>query len=234
MLPKEHIYLPREGKYHYSDHVTWNGGRGKATYIKKFFHGRDVLNTPAIRFGSHIMDVLENDGENPLVADLPRHPYIEYDLECMLGGVIPIFTHPDSVDIDNTLGVLEYKTALEKNAWTPRMVGSQKQISFYQMCIRELKGGDWNPEENYIVEIPTQRLTHEQIDGVAWENTGEEKYLEIGRKVLDDGCFAPVKLHQRVVTKAEIDKLRNEVIDSALEISGIYKEFLEGELKKIE
>lgn len=232
MLPTNTIYLPRAGKLHYSDYVTWNGGRGKSTYINRFFKGNDSLNTRAIQFGSYIMELMEHDPEHELVRDICRHPHIEYDLECMLGGEVPILTHPDSIDIDETLGLYEYKTALETNSWNSRLVYKQKQISFYQMCVRELKG-EFNPDDNYIVEIPTERVKVEEIDGVAWENTGPEKYLEIHRKREADGSYTPVKLHQRVVTPLEMDKLRDDVISAAREISELYREYLMAELNEI-
>lgn len=232
-LPTNKIYLPRAGKLHFSDWSTWNGGRGKSTYIKRFFKGEDNLNTKAIQFGSHLMYLMEFEPEHELVKDIPRHSHIEYDLECLLGGEIPIETHPDSVDIDNTLGVYEYKTAMAHRSWNSRMVYKQQQISFYQMCIRELKNGDWNPNDNFIVEVPTERQKQVEIDGVEWETTGPDKFIDISREKQPDGSYTPVKLHQRVVTKAEIDKLQDEVISTAREISELYREYLEDELNKI-
>lgn len=232
LLPRDKIYLPRAGAFHYSDYATWNGGRGKSTYIKRFFHGADNLNTKAIQFGSYIMELMEHQPEHELVRDIPRHPHIEYTLECLLGGVVPIETHPDSIDIDNTLGIYEYKTALEKNCWNSRMVYKQVQISFYQMCVRELKG-TFNPTDNFIVEIPTERQAVKVIDGVEWGTTEDEKYQEISRKREPDGSYTPVKLHQRVVSATELDRLKDDVINAAREVSDLYREFLEAELNEI-
>jgi hypothetical protein len=150
----------------------------------------------------------------------------------MLGGTIPILTHPDSVDIDNSLGIYEYKTALEHRSWNSRMVYKQQQVTFYQMCIRELKGS-YNPDENYIVEIPTARQSTKVIDGVEWGSCEDAKYQEISRAILDDGSYMPVKLHRRVVTEVEMDKLKDEVITAALEVSDLYRQYLENELSKI-
>jgi len=230
LLPANEIYLPREGKFHWSDYITWK--QSKERYVKNFFHGHDNLNTKAIQFGSHIMHLMEFEQDNELVADIPRFPHIEYDLECMLGGVIPILTHPDSIDIDNTLGIYEYKTALEHRAWNSRMVYKQQQITFYQMCVRELKSR-YNPDENYIVEIPTARIHSEKIDGVEWEIAGDDKYKEITRARLEDGSYMPVKFHRRTVSEIEMDKLKDDVISSALEISELYRKFLEEELRSI-
>ena len=224
------IYLPRKNRFHFSDWMTWK--QSKERYVKQFFNGRDDLNTKAIQFGSYVMHLMEFDQDHPLVVDIPRHPHVEYDLRCMLGGVIPIETHPDSIDIDNTLGLYEYKTALEHRAWNSRMVYKQQQISFYQMCVRELKN-NYNPDENYIVEIPTQRKDFEEHDGVRWESTEAVKYREITRATLEDGSYMPVKLHRRVVTDIEMDKLKDDVITSALEVSDLYKKYLENELSKI-
>ena len=231
-LPEDKIYLPRAGKFHWSDYITWNGGRGKDTYVKRFFLGQDNLNSKAIQFGSYVMELLEHNPEHELVADLPRHPYVEYDLECMLGGEIPIETHPDSIDIDNTLGIYEYKTALTHRSWNSRMVYKQQQISFYQMCVRELKG-EFNPNDNYIVEIPTVRVAEEDIDGITWGSVEDGKYQKVWRQSEDDNIYTPAKLHQRVVTVAEIDRLRDDVIKAAREVSELYREYLEGQLKQI-
>jgi len=169
---------------------------------------------------------MEHDPKNPLVADIPRHPYIEYDLECMLGWVVPILTHPDSIDIDNTLGIYEYKTALEHTAWNSRMLYKQQQISFYQTCVRELKGR-FNPEDNFIVEIRTERKRTKTVDGVEWAIVQDEKYLDIGRAIGADKNYVPPELHRRVVTPLEMDKLKDDIIATALEISGLYKKYLD-------
>ncbi len=228
LLP-DNIYLPRAGKFHWSDYVTWQ--KDRSGYIKRFFHGHDNLSTKAIQFGSHLMYLMEFEPTHEMVKDIPRHPYIEYDLECLLGGVIPIETHPDSIDIENTLGIYEYKTALEHRSWNSRMVYKQQQISFYQMCVRELKG-DFNPNDNFIVEVPTERLGSVVIDGTVWESVENTKYQEISRKK-DVLGYAPVRLHQRVVTGAEMDKLKDSVIASALEVSELYKKYLEEQLDNI-
>ena len=239
-LPNNTLYLPRNNTLHWSCYVTWTGGKlgntstsGKRVYIDRFFLGNDNLNTKAIQFGSYIMELMEFEPEHPLVADIPRHPHIEYDLNCMVGDV-PINTHPDSVDIDNTLGVYEYKTALEHRAWNSRMVYKQKQISFYQMCIRELKG-EWNPQDNFIVEIPTKRIaTETDENGVEWDIVERgDKYLEVTRDTLEDGSYMPTKMHRRLVTKEEIDRLKDDVIRVGHEISDCYKQFLEEQMNQI-
>lgn len=238
-LPDNILYLPRDGRLHWSCYVTWTGGKigntsrsGMNVYKKRFFHGEDNLNTKAIQFGSLIMELLEFNNTHELVADIPRHPHIEYDLNCMVGNV-PINTHPDSVDIDNTLGVYEYKTALEHRAWNSKMVYKQKQISFYQMCIRELKG-TFNPTDNYIVEIPTKRISTTTEDGSDWEIVGvKDKYLEVTRDTLPDGTYVPVKKHQRIVTETEIDILKDDVIRVGNEVSEHYKLFLEESLNSV-
>ena len=224
------IYLPREGKFHWSDYITYK--QSPKTYIARFFDGRDNLNTKAIQFGSLLMEKMEFEPDDELVADIVRHQHIEYDLECMLGGIIPIETHPDSIDINNTLGIYEYKTALEHRSWNSRMVYKQKQISFYQMCVRELKG-EFNPNDNYIVEIPTERISKVEIDGIEWDDTGDPKYQEIWRKREADGSYAPPILHQRVVTEVEIDNLKEDVIATALEVSELYKKYLEDQLNEL-
>lgn len=223
------IYLPRAGKFHWSDYTTYK--KSPAEYVKRFFYGHDNLNTKAIQFGSHLMYLMEFEPQHELVQDIVRHPYIEYDLECMLGGIIPIFTHPDSIDINNTLGIYEYKTALEHRNWNSRMVYKQQQISFYQMCVRELKG-TFNPNDNFIVEVPTERQATRVIDGVEWGSIEETKYQEISRKREGDG-YAPVRLHQRIVTTQELDVLKGDVITTALEVSNLYKKFLEEQLEQI-
>lgn len=236
-LPDNILYLPREGKLHWSCYVSWTGGKlgntsasGVKGYEKRFFLGHDNLRTKAIEFGSHIMHLMEFEPDHEMVLDIPRYNHIEYDLNCMVGDV-PINTHPDSVDIDNTLGVYEYKTALEHRAWNSKMVYKQKQISFYQMCIRELKG-NWNPTDNYIVEIPTKRIDSEIVDGVEWEIVERaDKYLEVTRDTLTDGSYVPTKLHRRIVTEAEIDVLKEDVIRVGHEVSAHYKSFLEEQLK---
>ncbi len=239
-LPDNVLYLPRAGRLHWSCYVSWTGGKlgntsasGVASYMRRFFEGHDNLRTKAIEFGSHIMHLMEFDGAHPMVADIPRYNHIEYDLNCLVGDV-PINTHPDSVDIDNTLGVYEYKTAMEHRAWNSKMVYKQKQISFYQMCIRELKG-TWNPTDNYIVEIPTKRIeTVTLADGIEWDIVERApKYLEVTRDTLPDGSLVPTRLHQRFVTAKEIDTLREDVIRVGHEISGYYKRFLEDQLNLI-
>lgn len=218
------LYLPRQGKFHWSDYTTYKSS--KATYFKRFFDGQDNLRTKAIQFGSEFMRLMEFEPENPLVADIPRHPYIEYGLECMLGGVVPILTHPDSIDIDNTLGIYEYKTALGHQAWTSRLVYKQQQISFYQTCVRELKG-KYNPDDNFIVEIRTERVSTETIDGVEWQSVEAGKYQEVRRATTESGDYIPPLLHRRTVTPLEMDRLKDDVIATALEVSGHYKKYLD-------
>lgn len=239
-LPDNQLYLPRDGKLHWSCYVSWTGGKlgntsvsGKKGYIKRFFHGEDNLNTKAIQFGSYIMDLMEHNPTHPMVADIPRFDHIEYDLNTMVGD-IHINTHPDSVDIDNTLAVYEYKTAMEHRAWNSKMVYKQKQISFYQMCIRELKG-TWNPMDNFIVEIPTERIATEKDDsGIEWEIVErEEKYLEVTRATNPDGSYWPTIMHNRPVSEKEIDLLKDDVIRVGHEISDVYKSFLEEQLNSI-
>lgn len=222
--------LPRDNKLHYSCYITWTGGKrgstsvsGREAYINRFFKGHDNLNTPAIRFGSKIMELLEFNGEHDMVKDIPRHPHIEYNLEVNLSGV-PISTHPDSVDIDNTLGVYEYKTALKKNAWTKRRVYSQKQITFYQTCIRELKGKA-NLTDNYLVEIPTERkLAFNLVNGK--QEKILETEMEITRATTFDGKLEPVILHQRIVSEEEMNLLQEDITRVAKEISDAYHEYL--------
>lgn len=233
------LMLPRDGKLHWSCYVTWTGGKigntsnsGKRAYIDRFFHGNDNLNTKAIQFGSYIMHLMEFNPKHEMVADIPRFDHIEYDLNCMVGDV-PINTHPDSVDIDNTLGLYEYKTALEHRSWNSRMVYKQKQISFYQMCIRELIG-TWNPKDNYIVEIPTKRVSMVVQDGIEWEIVERgDKYLDVTRDTMPDGTYKPTIMHQRVVTEKEIDVLKDDVIRVGHEISEVYKKYLEEQLNQI-
>lgn len=218
------LYLPRQGRFHWSDYTTYK--TSKATYFKRFFDGQDNLRTKAVQFGSEFMRLMEHEPEHPLIADIPRHPYIEYDLECMLGGIVPILTHPDSIDIDNTLGIYEYKTALGHTAWNSRMVYKQQQISFYQTCVREVKGV-YNAEDNFIVEIRTERKSQDVIDGVSWNSIEKPKYLEVVRAVGEDGKYIVPLLHRRVVTPLEMDKLKDDVIATALEVSEHYKKYLD-------
>ena len=218
------LYLPRAGKFHWSDYTTYKSS--PATYIKRFFYGQDNLNTKAIQFGSEFMRLMEFEPDNPLVVDIPRHPHIEYDLQCMLGGIVPILTHPDSIDIDNTLGIYEYKTALEERAWNSRMLYKQKQISFYQTCVRELKG-HFNPDDNYIVEIRTKRRASHTIDGVEWNSIEASKYQEVERATDESEGYVPPILHRRIVTETEMDLLRDDIIKVALEVSALYKKHLD-------
>ena len=169
---------------------------------------------------------MEFEPEHPLVADIPHHPHIEYDLQCMLGGIIPILTHPDSIDIDNTLGIYEYKTALGHTAWNSRMVYKQKQISFYQTCVRELKG-EFNPDDNFIVEIRTNRKATTPIDGIIWNSTEQPKYQEVERAREECGGYVKPLFHRRVVTAVEMDILRDDIIKVALEVSDLYKKNLD-------
>lgn len=220
-------FFPR-GEFHYSDWKSWR--QSEKGYKKEWFHDEKSLDhLPAIKFGSHLMELLETNPEHKLVKDLPRFSHVEYELTCMLNGEIPINTHPDSCDVDNSLAVLEYKTALQKSStrWTPRKVQKQQQITFYQMCLQE-KFGDWNPDNNYIIEIPTQRKrTEVDENGVEWDIEEKERWREIVRARKEDGSYVRHIPHQRVVTQAEIDKLKEDVVAAAHEVSDSYEQHLD-------
>jgi|AntRauTorcE11897_2_1112592.scaffolds.fasta_scaffold01102_5 hypothetical protein len=219
-------YFPRRA-FHFSDWNSWRSS--KSRYVDRFFNdGYTLDGLPAIRFGSKVMELLEHNPDHELVKDLPKFPHVEYELTCMIDDEIPIETHPDSCDADGSLAVLEYKTALQKSTtrWTARKVAKQQQISFYQMCLNE-KFGHFNKENNYIIEIPTERVESKFEDGVEWDVVGKKRYLDITRAKKLDGSYVRHIPHRRVVTEMEIAKLKEDVIDAANEISDAYEKHLD-------
>lgn len=110
-------------------------------YIETYIYDGPKITSPAMDFGSHVSETLENDEDSGdlmtdlVLAQLPRYKIPEYDIEewvktphgyVLLKGKLDTF--------DPTLPAFrEYKTGVQ--VWTKGRVLKHKQLDHYQTLI---------------------------------------------------------------------------------------------------
>lgn len=211
------LILPR-GSVHYSCFDSWT--KSPQRYIDRHFYGKDVYLNKSVDFGLHIMDLLKNDPTNPLVADLPHYGRIEEAIKVEIDGIMFEGT-PDTDDRDRTRSIIDYKTCLINSTapWSKRKVEAQNQLTWYAMLMYH-KYGNWNDTENWICEIPTERIEKEMIDDVLWNKAGDKKHFEVTRARDSNGNYLPPIMWKKDKISGEaILKLKNEAVAIAKEIN---------------
>ena len=202
------IQLPK-GYLSYSAMSAWLSSKDR--FRDKYYFGTDSLDTPELRFGKKIAELLEND--DPSLAHIPRYSHPEHRFEIDVDGV-KIMGFIDSYD-QPTNRFCEYKTGHCRPdgspAWDVIKVRQHTQLPFYSLAL-ELQEGSVDDECSLIwIETKFKKATIE-FDGHALE--GSTRDLELTGRV---------ETFKRVIKPWERKRMRNFIRTIAEEITEDYR-----------
>ena len=221
ILPKPHIS--------WSQYTCWNSN--PVRYRKEYFECGKKLDTKYLRFGKGFAGMLEEITANPKLMEDPIwvknnigleitsdaflnfkeklviYEISEHEIRTEVLGV-PILSYLDGYDPVNNL-ILEYKTG--KIPWTKAKVIKHGQLLFYAVALKHSVGK--TPDHCDLVWVETKDHKEESVD--FWR--GGEKKVKITGKIVS---------YPRVFNEFEVEKMENEILRTATEISAAYKSFL--------
>ena len=178
-------------------------------YKKEYFVGSDRLDTRFLRFGKSIASQIEEGTHQEILPSLKVYPEVEFQINVDVNGV-PILSYLDCYDPSVNL-FREYKTGLGRNPWTPVKVQKHGQLLFYATALRALTGK--MPEYCHLDWIITEEVER------------GNKAFDKGRK--DIRLTKEIKSFKRVFDERELDKMEEDLVKAAMEISKAYREFIQ-------
>lgn len=199
--------LPR--KYlSYSAFDLWL--KNPEAYRRKYYLGEPDFQTAETMFGKTIAEKLEG-GHAP--EGLMLYKNKEYRIEVELEEGLRLLGYLDAFNEDD-LSILEFKTghldSKGKVPWDKVKVQKHKQLVFYSLLVK-LKYGKVNPKVHLQwLETKFQKESRE-FNGHILEAEG--KRLELTGRI---------ETFERRIYKWEIDKMKEEIIKVAKEISNDY------------
>lgn len=212
----EELKLPR--KYlSYSAWALWN--RNRDQFRERYYENKAGFSTRETVFGKEVAKMLEEDHGD--LAHIPRYSEPEYDISIDIewdGTKVRILSYLDSFDPDECR-IMEYKTGhLGKDGsvpWNQKKVEDHKQLDWYSMAV-EAQHGRVHPECS-LVWMETDWLE----DFVEYKG---RKYSK-GKRLKLTGR---VEIFTRYIYEWQRDKIRQEIVKAAREISADYSEWLVG------
>ena len=194
----EDLLLPT-GYISYTQYNLWK--KNKERYIKQYFEGADKLDTPYLRFGKRIAEMIENGTIKQLLPELDVYEIKEHEIKVKVKDV-PILSYLDSYNADDNL-FYEFKTG--KIAWTQAKVLKHEQLVFYAMALKWVIGN--KPDFCHLV----------------WIETKDNEEMGLSNNINITGKIQKFK---RIFSDFEIERMENDIQKVALEISTEYKEWI--------
>lgn len=196
LLPKQHLS--------WSQIQIWKSSPER--YRREYFENGRKLDTKYLRFGSFIAKMVEDGSHKLLLPTLTVYDKPEYEIKSRVKHIVPILCYLDGYD--PTFGIFgEYKTG--KIPWTLAKVQKHDQLTFYAMTLRIETG--IMPEWCELHWIETR------------EDSDSGSFFGNDAKVVTTGT---IQTFRRYFDERELDRMEEETIKVALEISEAYKAFL--------
>ena len=200
--------LPRD-YLSYSAYSLWKKDKNK--FRRKYYENEKDFENAETIFGKKIAKALE-DGKSIKGVEKTKHP--EYKIEAKLEDGLKILGYLDDLDED-TLQIREFKTghlnAKGKAPWDAVKVRKHKQLVFYCLLVK-LKFGKYNPLT--ILEWMETVFLDEKIEFSGYILTAKTKKL---------GLTGKVEKFERTIEEWELEKLKDDIILTAKEITEDYK-----------
>lgn len=199
--------LPR-GYLSYSAFTLWQSDKDR--FRKKYYLGEDDFQTAETIFGHQIAKKLE-DGEK--IEGVKEYEKAEKKIEVQLIEGLKILGYLDGFTED-TLKIVELKTGHVnkdgKAPWDNLKVRRHKQLVFYCLLVN-LKYGKYNPD--VTLQWLETEFKEDQIEFNGHILTAKSKTLELTGKI---------ETFERHIEQWELDKLKEDIIKVAEEISNDY------------
>lgn len=207
--------LPR-GYLSYSAYSLWQSD--KTRFRQKYYEGIDNFQTAETIFGHKIAKSLE-DGQK--IEGIKEYEKAEKKIEVELVEGLKILGYLDGFT-EETLKIIELKTGhLDKNGkapWDNLKVRRHKQLVFYCLLVN-LKYGKYNPD--VTLQWLETEFKREQIEFDGHILLGETKNLELTGRV---------ETFDRHIEQWELDKMKEDIIRVALEISNDFTAYEQGKI----
>jgi hypothetical protein len=175
-------------------------------YKSEYFLKGQKLKTRYLEFGSSIHKMIENKEHEEVLPGIPTYPQSELRLTCEIKGV-PVLMYIDGNDPQNNeFG--DYKTG--KTPWTQTKLQKSDQMLLYATGIRKINGK--KPDRCGLHWIET-------FD----EGGSSSGFFRDDKRVNITGKHVTL---YRQFDDRELDRMEEEVLKVALEISEAYKEFI--------
>jgi len=203
-LPKKYLS--------YSAYKLWKSS--KTGYRKRYYLNEQNFETPQSMFGKHIARKIE---EGWFCKGLLYKGIKEKKIEVELVEGLKILGYMDCFDEDS-LSIVEYKTGHlslkdKKPPWSDLKVYKHKQLDFYTL-LTNLKYGKYNPKIHLQwLETSFEKETR-MFNGKKVEQLGRGKKLKL---------TGNIETYERLIEDWELEKLKEDIIKVALEITEDYK-----------
>lgn len=179
-------------------------------YRREYFECGRKLDTKYLRFGKNIAKLIEEGKHKELIPDLVVYDSPEFKIETDILGV-PVLSFIDSYNSKDNV-FYEYKTGIVP--WDRQRVIKHGQLVFYATALKHSIGKI--PEYCDLVWIETKEGKADiPVDDFWREN---EKMVNLTGRVLN---------FHREFDEREIEKMENQIVKVAYEISEAYKKFIE-------
>jgi len=196
------ILLPKQ-YLSWSSFSLWQSNKDR--YKKMYFENSEPLDTKYLRFGKSIASSIEDGTYIGSLPNLVVYPVVEFKINTKIGDV-DILSYIDSYDPEKNI-FREYKTG--KIPWTQAKVQKHGQLLFYAVALRAITG--IAPQHCHLDWIETKEV---ESSGV-WDI--HEKKVELTGKILT---------FFRELDERELDRMEQEIINVAQEISKEYRKFI--------
>lgn len=208
-IPKTGILLPRP--------LSWSGldlwEKDPDEYIRVYFKGGKTFQNDAMRFGSHIADMLcgkakpQNHTEQSVKLLAHKYNSPEHHIEIVLDsnvGKIPLNGYIDDLSTEH-FNFIENKTGTTK--WSFKKAENHGQLHFYYLLIILATGT--RPRQGMIQHLETVKAAHTQFGRAL---TGNIYHYEVELSVGHE-----MEIRRRIENAArEIDKAYRQFISSKI------------------
>jgi len=199
----------------YSAYNLWKSSRDQ--YRRRYYLDEDPFESHETRFGNKIGAMVEENRhhDDPVVSQIINYPLKEHKIE-VEHQELNLLGYLDQFH-DTEFRVLEMKTGHKnkkgKSPWDNVKVRKHKQLVYYSMLVK-LKYGQVHPE--VILQWLETEFKDDttEFDGHILKSSTEELILT-GR----------IETYKRVIHDWEIDKMIEDVLLTAEEISNDYTEW---------
>lgn len=206
---KPNILLPR-GYLSWSQVTCWKSSQDR--YRREYFEKSSKLDTKFLRFGKVIAKMIEDGTHHTILPSLVVYDEKEYKIESRIRHVVPVLSYLDGYDpAFNIFG--EYKTGkLDKKGnppWSLAKVQKHDQLTFYAMALRIETGH--MPEWCELHWIETM------------EDVPKSSFFGNDAKIRTTGRIETFRRH---FDPRELDRMEEEIVRVALEISEAYRAYI--------
>lgn len=199
------LLLPRT----YLSYSAWQCWRSNPVrFRREYFENGKKLDTKYLRFGKGIAKAIEDGSYKDYLPDLPVMKVSEQKIVTEVQGV-PLLSFIDTYDpVTHDFG--EMKTGI--HPWTKAKVQKHDQLLFYAVAIR-----------SWTKMMPRHCFLH-------WIETSEEAidptdfWSRVDKKL---ACTGKILSFKREFDERELDRMEQEILKTATEISNAYKKFIE-------